>query len=352
MYAFEGEHTIAASDAVAARSAARRSAIMAAGQRVQTLATRAYYSNVFPVDGVRRFIQEMRLTSRSIWCVTVEGYWVEFQNCEDAFCAAKKDDIVEMHVSLGPMPDMRYGCFFLDIDINECLARPCCGSEKRLCDTCLPVVVRWGLHLKTVVAEVVGTTANKVIFVLSGGKGIHIWARFPFVLHRAPRDELYHKLATWAWMDALMYEVNAFLRSVPVSFLVYALKTYAKSLPSSALFDAELDKEHTHESLIECVHRFRRAALPQENLQILDTIAFVYCRAFPLTYDKRVVSSKGHNLRIPMTVNFRGGKSNAHRIAMIVNGADEFTRISDIPTAETMDETNLWSIVSAFDCFE
>jgi hypothetical protein len=308
----------------------------------KSLATMAYYSSAFPSAAVREWLKALRLSSRPFSGVTTDGSWILYTGFEDVFAAAKKGDIVEMHVSLGPDPEGLFGCFFLDFDINECLPRSCCGTEKKLCDVCLPVVVAWGLHLRDVVGHVLNVPANSVLCVLSGGKGMHLWARLPFPVHRLVRDSYYDRFGRRTWTDNMFYEVGVFVSKVPLSFLKHSIATYG-----TPEFQANLKHVVSHLALYQLVCEFRRKAFPTED--ILDAIAFVYASAFPLVYDKKVVESETHNLRLPLSVNYGAGSRDAHRIVCAFKSTGDFLTLGDVPTVETVDEASLGLLHHAFD---
>lgn len=294
-----------------------------------------YYSRVFDEAWIVRFLDEMGLSSRPICGRTsTGGFLPAFADVHTALAAAVCGTIVEMHVQLGPDRDGMYGCLPFDIDVNKCLPRPCCGTAPKICDSCLPVILHWATFLKKAISRVAHINPSKILVVLSGGKGVHIWAPIKPVC-KAQRDTLYEAVCNGTYVDSMLADIHLLLLKTPVAHLLHAFLPRVNLQGKEALLPCA-----TPEAFITALYNHRRRTNYGEKL--LDTIRMLYQATYPNDFDMAVTSSRTHNLRLPMTVNYCGGSVCNRRIAVVVTGKMPVSSVRALPTTTNLTDADVY----------
>jgi hypothetical protein len=298
-------------------------------------AVSAYYNRVFPISAVEECFSGMKLVDRQMWGRpgTSEKHWKSYDSITALYKAALTGDTVEMHVSLGETETGHYQHFVLDLDIEECADRFCCGKRKHLCDACLPLVQQWGLLVQQIVAYVLAVTPDAVMCIFSGTKGLHIWAKLRYPVLKAMRDSIY----------AMIRKTPEWIKGVPS--LVPFVKSFIHCI-SLRQFQHSFKETRTTESIsgaIRVIHATRSGQMTGTDIDI--HICFTI---FKFVLDESVTSSTQHNIGMPLSVAYHKGTDGCRRVRVPIAPDLMFYTMDSLPNVHNLTPDVVKSITRVF----
>lgn len=139
--------------------------------------------------------------------------------------------------------------FVLDFDLTDASVRTCCGSEKRLCSLCMPLLNMLHAIIPVLLACLFGWV--HVLTVFSARRGLHfiVLDQSACELTRTGRE------AALSYLDACLSDCRSWPVSGYFSFVAHMYAMYAGDLADMLLGDN--DGRLSHEKLSMCMGRLR-----------------------------------------------------------------------------------------------
>lgn len=175
-------------------------------------------------------------------------------------------------IHMGAKKDCRE--FVLDFDLSDASVRTCCGTEKRVCAACMPILNMLNAIIPVLLACVFGWV--HVLTVFSGRRGLHfiVLDESACTLTRTGRE------AALSYLDACLSDQRPWPGSGYFSFVSHMYAMYAGDLADMLLGDREGKLSHAKLSM--CMGRLRTFLAtnnyPRFNPDVLTSVSATIAR--------------------------------------------------------------------------